>query len=149
MKKNLLLLFLLVLIPKVHAQDYFPNNETVQNRNQNFTAFTNATIYVTPNQIIKKGLGLNVDYKIIKPQKKDFYTKKSLPYSNISIKNTYIGTSTNILGKFTLEIPETFLPFELTANFIGYEDTSIIITKKRNQNCGSDTSPVIFFWIRE
>ena len=30
MKKNLLLLFLLVLLPKVHAQDYFPNNETVQ-----------------------------------------------------------------------------------------------------------------------
>ncbi len=65
MKKNLLLLFLLVLIPKVHAQDYFPNNETVQNRNQNFTAFTNATIYVTPNQIIKKGTLLIQNGKVI------------------------------------------------------------------------------------
>ncbi|MBI9068380.1 MAG: carboxypeptidase-like regulatory domain-containing protein [Salinivirgaceae bacterium] len=66
---------------------------------------------------------------------KDFYSKRSLPYANISIKNTYIGTSANIFGKFTLEIPETFLPLELTANFIAYEDTSINITKKRNQNC--------------
>jgi len=65
MKKNLLLLFLLVLIPKVHAQDYFPNNETVQNRNQNFTAFTNATIYVTPNQIIKKGTLLIQNGKVV------------------------------------------------------------------------------------
>lgn len=65
MKKNLLLLFLLILIPKVHAQDYFPNNETVQNRNQNFTAFTNATIYVTPNQIIKKGTLLIQNGKVV------------------------------------------------------------------------------------
>ncbi len=65
MKKNLLLLFLLVLIPKVQAQDYFPNNETVQNRNQNFTAFTNATIYVTPNQIIKKGTLLIQNGKVV------------------------------------------------------------------------------------
>jgi hypothetical protein len=27
---------------KINAQEYFPNNESVQNKNNNFTAFTNA-----------------------------------------------------------------------------------------------------------
>lgn len=65
MKKNLLLLFLFVLLPKLQAQDYFPNNETVQNRNQNLTAFTNATIYVTPSQIIKNGTLLIQNGKVV------------------------------------------------------------------------------------
>jgi imidazolonepropionase-like amidohydrolase len=55
MKKILLLFFFGLLIPKINAQDYFPNNETVQNKNYNFTAFTNAKIYITPTQIVEKG----------------------------------------------------------------------------------------------
>jgi hypothetical protein len=36
----------------------FPNNESVQNKNNNFTAFTNAKIFVSPTQIIEKELCL-------------------------------------------------------------------------------------------
>ncbi|TRX34933.1 amidohydrolase family protein [Flavobacterium sp. ZT3R18] len=55
MRKTLLLLFLSIFIPKIQAQDYFPNSESVQNKNNNYTAFTNAKIYISPTQIIEKG----------------------------------------------------------------------------------------------
>jgi imidazolonepropionase-like amidohydrolase len=65
MKKFIALLFLLILIPKINAQEYFPNNESIKNKNNNFTAFTNAKIYVTPTQIIEKGTLLIQNGKII------------------------------------------------------------------------------------
>jgi imidazolonepropionase-like amidohydrolase len=65
MKKFITLLLLLILIPKINAQEYFPNNESIKNKNNNFTAFTNAKIYVTPTQIIEKGTLLIQNGKII------------------------------------------------------------------------------------
>ncbi len=65
MKKIFLLLFLLLITNKTFSQIYFPNNESVQNRNQNFTAFINAKIYVTPTQIINKGTLLIQKGKVI------------------------------------------------------------------------------------
>lgn len=37
------------------AQDYFPENNGVKSKNNNYTAFKNAKIYVTPTQIIDNG----------------------------------------------------------------------------------------------
>lgn len=65
MKKALLLLFLSVFLTKMYAQDYFPVNESVQNKNKNYTVFTNATIYVTPTQKIEKGTLLVQDGKVV------------------------------------------------------------------------------------
>ncbi|WP_426094313.1 amidohydrolase family protein [Flavobacterium sp. DSR2-3-3] len=65
MKKILLLLFFSFLLPKTYAQEYFPNNESVQNKTSNFTAFTNAKIYVTPTQVIEKGTLLIQNGKVI------------------------------------------------------------------------------------
>lgn len=65
MKKALLLLFLSVFLTKTYAQDYFPINESVQNKNKNYTVFTNATIYVTPTQKIEKGILLVQDGKVV------------------------------------------------------------------------------------
>lgn len=65
MKKALLLLFLSVFLTKTYAQDYFPINESVQNKNKNYTVFTNATIYVTPTQKIEKGTLLIQDGKVV------------------------------------------------------------------------------------
>ncbi|MFG4001461.1 amidohydrolase family protein [Flavobacterium aquidurense] len=65
MKKALLLLFLSVFLTKTYAQDYFPVNESVQNKNKNYTVFTNATIYVTPTQKIEKGTLLIQDGKVV------------------------------------------------------------------------------------
>ena len=65
MKKIFILLFLLLVTNKTFSQNYFPNNEGVQNKNQNFTAFTNAKIYVTPTPIINKGTLLIQNGKVI------------------------------------------------------------------------------------
>ena len=65
MKKTVLLLIFSFLIQKNYAQEYFPNNEGVPNKNMNFTAFTNAKIYVTPTQIIEKGTLLVQNGKVI------------------------------------------------------------------------------------
>ncbi|MFH7014722.1 amidohydrolase family protein [Flavobacterium sp. FlaQc-47] len=65
MKKALLLLFLSVFLTKTYAQEYFPINESVQNKSKNYTVFTNATIYVTPTQKIEKGTLLIQDGKVI------------------------------------------------------------------------------------
>jgi imidazolonepropionase-like amidohydrolase len=65
MKKLLLLLYLSFFIPTIYAQDYFPNNESVQSKNNNFTAFTNAKIFVTPTQIIENGTLLIQNGKVV------------------------------------------------------------------------------------
>ena len=65
MKKTLLLLFLSMFLTKIHAQDYFPVNESVHNKIKNYTVFTNATIYVTPTQKIEKGTLLIQDGKVV------------------------------------------------------------------------------------
>lgn len=65
MKKAILLLFLSTILTKTHAQDYFPNNESIHSKNNNYTVFTNATIYVTPTQKIEKGTLLIQDGKVV------------------------------------------------------------------------------------
>ncbi|MBE9488882.1 MAG: amidohydrolase, partial [Bacteroidetes bacterium] len=47
------------------AQEYFPKNDGVKSKNTNYTAFTNAKIYVTPTQIIEKGTLLIKDGKVV------------------------------------------------------------------------------------
>lgn len=47
------------------AQDYFPKNDGVSSKNTNYTAITNAKIYVTPSQIIEKGTLLIKDGKVV------------------------------------------------------------------------------------
>jgi len=48
-----------------YAQDYFPKNDGVVSKNTNYTAITNAKIYVTPTQIIEKGTLLIKDGKVV------------------------------------------------------------------------------------
>ena len=47
------------------AQDYFPKNDGVITKNTNYTAFTNAKIYVSPTQTIEKGTLLIYDGKVV------------------------------------------------------------------------------------
>ena len=47
------------------AQDYFPVNSGVKTTNQTLFAFTNATIYVTPDNVIKKGTLLINEGKVV------------------------------------------------------------------------------------
>ena len=65
MKKITFLILVSLFIPKIFAQEYFPNNESIKNKSKNFYAFTNAKIYITPTQIIDKGTLLIQDGKIV------------------------------------------------------------------------------------
>ena len=47
------------------SQEHFPKNDGVKSKNTNYTAFTNAKIYVTPTQIIENGTLLIKDGKVI------------------------------------------------------------------------------------
>ena len=48
-----------------YAQDYFPTNNGVAKNNTNYTAITNAKIFITPTNVIKKGTLLFKDGKIV------------------------------------------------------------------------------------
>ncbi|MBV2196474.1 MAG: amidohydrolase family protein, partial [Flavobacterium sp.] len=60
---SLLLVFLLSL--NGNAQEYFPKNDGVKQSFKNFTAFTNATIYVSATQKIEKATLLIKENKIV------------------------------------------------------------------------------------
>ncbi len=47
------------------SQEYFPKNDGVKSENTNYTAFTNAKIYVTPTKVIEKGILLIGKGKVI------------------------------------------------------------------------------------
>ncbi|MCF6347449.1 MAG: amidohydrolase family protein [Flavobacteriaceae bacterium] len=66
-KLYLRILFLCTLFSfiNISAQEYFPKNDGVKSKNTNYTAFTNAKIYITPTQIIEKGTMLIKEGKVI------------------------------------------------------------------------------------
>ena len=47
------------------AQEHFPKNDGVKTVNTNYTALTNAKIYVTPSQVIENGTLLIKDGKVV------------------------------------------------------------------------------------
>jgi imidazolonepropionase-like amidohydrolase len=65
MKKLHFVLFFLFCFSFSNAQDYFPKNDGVKEKNDNYTAFTNATLYVTPTQVIKNGTLLIQNGKVV------------------------------------------------------------------------------------
>jgi imidazolonepropionase-like amidohydrolase len=64
MKKIFFLLFFLSLTV-TQAQDYFPKNSGVKTTESTTFAFTNATIYVTPDEVLKNGTLLIKDGKVL------------------------------------------------------------------------------------
>ncbi len=65
MRKSVLLCLIFLSITNLIAQDYFPTNSGLKQENNNFTAFTNAVIYITPTEVIKNGTLLIQDGKVI------------------------------------------------------------------------------------
>ncbi|OAB78582.1 amidohydrolase family protein [Cochleicola gelatinilyticus] len=90
MKKYLLLLFLCAATISVNAQDYFPKNDGVKESNSNFTAFTNATLFITPTQKINKGTLLIHEGKVIASGKSVTIPKNAVV---IDLKEKYIYPS--------------------------------------------------------
>ena len=65
MNKPYLFAFLFFIFMNSNAQEYFPNNEGVPNKNKNFVVFTNARIYVTPTQILENASIIIQNEKIV------------------------------------------------------------------------------------
>jgi imidazolonepropionase-like amidohydrolase len=65
MIKKSLILMMFFMSYSLIAQEHFPKNDGVKSKNTNYTAFTNAKIYVTPTQIIDNGTLLIKDGKVI------------------------------------------------------------------------------------
>ena len=65
MHRNFIILVMLLASYFSLAQEHFPKNDGVSSKNTNYTAFTNAKIYVTPTQIIDNGTLLIKDGKVV------------------------------------------------------------------------------------
>ena len=65
MIKKLILLWSVFGVFILNAQEYFPKNDGVNSKNTNFTAFTNAKIFITPSKSINEGTLLIQDGNVI------------------------------------------------------------------------------------
>lgn len=104
MKKSLLLMLFLFSIG-ANAQEYFPSNMGVKTTKNTTVAFINATIYVTPTQIIKKGTLLVKDGKVL-----NIGTSVSIPSDaeTINLEGKYIYPSfIDIYSSFGIEKPKS------------------------------------------
>ncbi|MAP53434.1 amidohydrolase family protein [Altibacter sp.] len=65
MKKSSSILLAFFFTSLLTAQVYFPENDGLKEKNNNYTAFTNATVFVTPAEVIKNGTLLIQNGKVI------------------------------------------------------------------------------------
>tara|TARA_R100001369_G_scaffold3540_10_gene11058 strand:+ start:14025 stop:16955 length:2931 start_codon:yes stop_codon:yes gene_type:complete len=78
------------------AQDYFPSNSGVIANNKNYTAFTNATIHVSPTEVIENGTLLIKEGKVVSVGKSVSIPKNttSIDLSGKSIYPSFIDMYT-------------------------------------------------------
>ncbi|MEE9364896.1 MAG: amidohydrolase family protein [Cellulophaga sp.] len=88
MKMRLFALAMLWCGVSLFAQDYFPKNDGVKSKNNNYTAFTNAKIYVTPTQIVTNGTLLIQNGKVVQVGKSVTIPKNSV-IINLEGKSIY------------------------------------------------------------
>tara|TARA_R100000306_G_scaffold12608_1_gene15164 strand:+ start:1293 stop:4256 length:2964 start_codon:yes stop_codon:yes gene_type:complete len=101
MRKITFLLICCFFSSFIFAQEYFPKNDGVKEQNNNYTAFTNATLFVTPTEKIKNGILLIQDGKVVASGKsidipensiiidlkgKHIYPSFIDPYTNFGVK---------------------------------------------------------------
>lgn len=85
---KLLALTLLWCGATLFAQDYFPNNEGVKSKNNNYTAFTNAKIFITPTQVVDQGTLLIQNGKVVQVGKSVIIPKNTVTI-DLSGKSVY------------------------------------------------------------
>ena len=74
----LILLSLIYSIEKSHSQDYFPENDGVKTSNQPYNVFINATIIVSPDKKIEKGILIERDGIVVEVGKNIEIPKNSI-----------------------------------------------------------------------
>lgn len=86
------------------AQDYFPDNDGVKSKNKNYTAFTNAKIYITPTQVVDQGTLLIQNGKVVQVG-----TSVTLPKNTVTIDlkgKTIYPSFIDIYSDFGVEKPK-------------------------------------------
>ena len=80
MFRKIVLIFLSLIysIEKSHSQDYFPENDGVKKSNQPFNVFINATIIVSPDKKIEKGILIERDGIVVEVGKNIEIPKNSI-----------------------------------------------------------------------
>ncbi|MBT9188965.1 amidohydrolase family protein [Zobellia russellii] len=86
------------------AQDYFPANEGVKTKNTNYTAFTNAKIYITPTQVVESGTLLVQNGKVVEVGKSVTLPKNAVVI-DISGKSVY-PSFIDLFSSFGVQKPE-------------------------------------------
>ena len=105
MKLKLLALFLYMSSVSLFAQDYFPENDGVKaKKNNNYTAFTNAKIYVTPTQVINNGTLLIQNGKVVQVGKSVSIPKNAV-VENMDGKSIY-PSFIDVFSGFGVELPK-------------------------------------------
>ncbi len=88
----------------VFAQEYFPKNDGVKANDNNYTAFTNAKIYVTPDEVIDNGTLLIQKGKVVATGKAIAIPKNTV---TIDLKGKQIYPSfIDLYSDFGIEKPE-------------------------------------------
>ena len=88
----------------IFSQEYFPKNDGVKSENKNYTAFTNAKVYITPTQVIKNGILLIQSGKVV-----SVGSSVSMPKNTVvvDVKGKSIYPSfIDIYSNFGVEKPE-------------------------------------------
>lgn len=105
MKKTVLTLCLLWCSVFLFAQEYFPENDGVKANNNNYTAFTNAKIFVTPTEVITKGTLLIQNGKVV-----SVGSSVNLPANTVKVdlegKSIY-PSFIDVYSKFGVEQPKS------------------------------------------
>ncbi|WP_306013314.1 MULTISPECIES: amidohydrolase family protein [unclassified Allomuricauda] len=105
MKLKLLALLFFMGSVSLLAQDYFPINDGVKaKKNNNYMAFTNAKIYVTPTQVIDKGTLLIQNGKVVQVGKSVNIPKNAV-VEDLSGKSIY-PSFIDIYSGFGVKLPE-------------------------------------------
>ncbi len=88
----------------MNGQDYFPANDGVKSKNENYTVFTNATIHTSPSQTIKNGTLVIQDGKITNVGKSVAIPKNSI---TIDLKGKHVYPSfIDMYTSFGIKKPE-------------------------------------------
>ncbi|CDF81122.1 amidohydrolase [Formosa agariphila KMM 3901] len=104
MKQKILFITLFTISNFLLAQDYFPESKGVKSNNHNYTAFTNAKIYITPTTVIESGTLLIKDGQIISASDQTVLPKNTVV---IDSKNKTIYPSfIDIYSDFGIEKPK-------------------------------------------
>ncbi|GGG98987.1 periplasmic amidohydrolase [Polaribacter pacificus] len=103
MKKTLLLL-LILCTSLLQAQEYFPTNSGVKTTENTAMAFTNATIYVSPTEIVKKGTLLIKDGKVVSVGR-NVKIPKGTPTMDLDGKSIY-PSFVELYSNFGMKAPQ-------------------------------------------